>query len=297
MLSEKKPFLAYIPHGVNENIFKPLDETDPGMIEAREKLFHGNPIEFVMFYNSRNIRRKMTSDSIMAFVDFVRTLPEEDRLKCRYILHTHPVEEAGTDLPALISDLAPDVKHLIMIVPELFTPTQLNILYNIADVTIGIASNEGFGISTCESIVAGTPIIVNVTGGLQDQCGFVNEDGEYLTHEDYLDGDWGSNYDARYTTHGKWAFPVFPATRSLKGSPLTPYISDDRANREDVTEAIADVYCLGREERKRRGLLGREYAINVAQFTAKQMGDSFITNIDAVLEQWTPRNRYDLVKL
>ena len=37
---------------------------------------------------------------------------------------------------------------------------------------MNMASNEGFGLGTCESLMAGTPIIVNVTGGLQDQCGF-----------------------------------------------------------------------------------------------------------------------------
>ena len=55
-------------------------------------------------------------------------------------------------------------------------PNQLNYLYNIADVTINIASNEGFGLGTCESLMAGTSIIVNVTGGLQDQCGFKYKD-------------------------------------------------------------------------------------------------------------------------
>ena len=30
-------------------------------------------------------------------------------------------------------------------------------------------------------------IVVNVTGGLQDQCGFKNEKGEYLTAEDYVE--------------------------------------------------------------------------------------------------------------
>ena len=60
-------------------------------------------------------------------------------------------------------------------------------LYNIADVTINIASNEGFGLGTCESLMCGTPIVVNVTGGLQDQCGFKKEDGSYLTVDDYDD--------------------------------------------------------------------------------------------------------------
>ena len=43
---------------------------------------------------------------------------------------------------------------------------ELNYLYNMADITINVASNEGFGLTTAESVMAGTPIIVTVTGGL-----------------------------------------------------------------------------------------------------------------------------------
>ena len=64
-------------------------------------------------------------------------------------------------------------------------------LYNMADVTINIASNEGFGLGTAESLMAGVPIIVNVTGGLQDQCGFKNKDGSILSENDFTK-EWGS---------------------------------------------------------------------------------------------------------
>ena len=42
-------------------------------------------------------------------------------------------------------------------------------MYNMADVTVNISDAEGFGLSTLESLACGTPIIVNMTGGLQDQ--------------------------------------------------------------------------------------------------------------------------------
>ena len=58
---------------------------------------------------------------------------------------------------------------------------ELNYLYNMADISANIASNEGFGLGTAESVMAGTPIVVNVTGGLQDQCGFKTNKGKYLT--------------------------------------------------------------------------------------------------------------------
>ena len=38
-------------------------------------------------------------------------------------------------------------------------------MYNLADVTMNMASNEGFGLGTCESLMCGTPISVTVTGG------------------------------------------------------------------------------------------------------------------------------------
>jgi glycosyltransferase involved in cell wall biosynthesis len=45
----------------------------------------------------------------------------------------------------------------------------LNFLYNIADVQILLTSNEGWGLTLTESMLCGTPIIANVTGGMQDQ--------------------------------------------------------------------------------------------------------------------------------
>jgi hypothetical protein len=42
--------------------------------------------------------------------------------------------------------------------------------------------------------------------------------------------------------------------KSLVGSPLTPYIWDDRCRAEDAAEQLMNVYSLVREERKARGL-------------------------------------------
>ena len=40
------------------------------MNKMKSELFQGKDIEFCLFYNNRNIRRKMTSDTIMAFREF-----------------------------------------------------------------------------------------------------------------------------------------------------------------------------------------------------------------------------------
>ena len=44
-------------------------------------------------------------------------------------------------------------------------------LYNSVDCTINISDAEGFGLATLESLSCGVPIIVNMTGGLQQHSG------------------------------------------------------------------------------------------------------------------------------
>jgi hypothetical protein len=264
------------------------------MLETRKKLFGDAEVDYVIFYNSRNIRRKQTSDIIYAFNVFMMKLAPEQRERVRLVMHTQPIDENGTDLPAVIRDVTPASGKYIVFSADRVEAGFLNHLYNIADVTINMSSNEGFGLGTCESMVAGTPIIVNVTGGLQDQCGFTDDEGNYLNPDTHFTYEWGSNHDGRYKTHGDWAFPMFPTNRSIQGSPATPYIFDDRASFEDAADRMMEVYLLGRDERKRRGELGRQYAMGHGKFTAEHMCNSFIEHINKGLTDWTPRKRFTL---
>jgi glycosyltransferase involved in cell wall biosynthesis len=156
-----------------------------------------------------------------------------------------------------------------------------------------MASNEGFGLGSLEALTCGTPIVVNVTGGLQDQCGFKNEKGEYLTADDYV--ELGSNHKGTYKDHGEWVKPVFPSNRSLQGSPLTPYIFDDRCSYEDGGDALLGWYNEGSEERKKCGEIGRQWVLgDVAKMTSKHMSESFIENMEITFENWKPREKYTL---
>lgn len=288
--------LAYIPHGINTNRYHPLPADDARMLETRKKLFGDAEVDYVIFYNSRNIRRKQTSDIIYAFNVFMMKLAPEQRERVRLVMHTQPIDENGTDLPAVIRDVTPASGKYIVFSADRVEAGFLNHLYNIADVTINMSSNEGFGLGTCESMVTGTPIIVNVTGGLQDQCGFTDDEGNYLNPDTHFTYEWGSNHDGRYKTHGDWAFPMFPTNRSIQGSPATPYIFDDRASFEDAADRMMEVYLLGRDERKRRGELGRQYAMGHGKFTAEHMCNSFIEHINKGITNWTPRKRFILEK-
>lgn len=296
----KNKVITYLPHGIDhKNKFFPItpdNEEATKILETVDANVFGNqPVDFVVFYNARNLRRKMTPDVLLAYNHFIKQLPKEKADRCRLLMHTTPVDENGTDLPAVIRDVTPDIK--VIFSDTRVDASVLNALYNLSDVTINLASNEGFGLGTCESMLAGTPILVNVTGGLQDQCGFMTDEGEYLDPEKHFNYDFGSNHRGKYKKHGEWAFPVFPTSISLQGSPLTPYIFDDRADWEDAGNRLLEIYNLPAEERKRRGLLGREYALNEGMFTAEKMGELFIEHINKTIENWQPREPYSLIKV
>jgi glycosyltransferase involved in cell wall biosynthesis len=287
--------VSYVPHGINEKQFFKIEDSAqlPELAEFRKKLFRNDDVEFAVLYNNRNIRRKMTGDVVLAFQKFFASLSPEEKTKVRLVLHTQRVDENGTDLPALIRDVAPEIP--VVFSEQRVETKYLNMLYNCCDTVINLASNEGFGLGTAEALMAELPIIVNVTGGLQDQCGFKNEVGEYLHEDREYNAQWGSNHDGKYRAHGEWAFPVFPAQRALIGSPPTPYIFDDRCKWEDAADEIRKLYDMGKEERERRGKLGREYMLQEG-FNAIEMCNRFIDNIETACTKWIPRKRFTLVK-
>ncbi len=71
----KNKIIEYVPHGLNENIFKPLPESE--LVEAKKNMFGGEEKDFVLFFNSRNIRRKQIPDTMLAFRYFLDRLPKE----------------------------------------------------------------------------------------------------------------------------------------------------------------------------------------------------------------------------
>jgi len=180
---------------------------------------------------------------------------------------------------------------------KVISGNQLNILYNNADVVVNMASNEGFGLGTAEAVSAGTPIVVNVTGGMQDQCGFINpETNDYFTADDYIEihtlhrkDEWG------HLKHGEWVKPVWPSNISLQGSVPTPYIFDDRADFRDIGNALYEWYKTPKQERTSAGLKGREFLMNEAVGMSRDnMANRIIVDINAVLENFKPKNRFEL---
>tara|TARA_Y100001963_G_scaffold25929_1_gene35223 strand:- start:132 stop:1526 length:1395 start_codon:yes stop_codon:yes gene_type:complete len=294
--------ITYVPHGINKKRFHKIKDRGDTKFKQFESKYGLDKYSFKILYSNRNIRRKVPGDCLMAYKHFMDNLTPEQRKECVFVFHSAVSDENGTDMRAVHQAMCPEY-------PVIFThdvqgplnDDEMNFIFNSADVYMNLASNEGFGLGSCEALTCGTPIIVNVTGGLQDQCGFkkpIDSDGDvvgwsYLTADDYI--ELKSNHKGNYKTHGEWVVPVFPSNRSLQGSPLTPYIFDDRCQYEDAGEALLSWYLRGPEERERCGESGRQFVKdkNIGM-DSKHMADGFIKSMDGAFENWKPREKYTL---
>ena len=287
----KNKIIKYVPHGLDHNVFKPLDKNNKELVEFKKQLFGNKEYDFVLFFNSRNIRRKQIPDTMLAYKYFIDQLPIEQAKKCAFVLHTQIMDENGTNLEAVRELFLDGSQYNVIFSEHRFGPEQMNLLYNCTDAQILLTSNEGWGLSLTEAILVGNPIIANVTGGMQDQMRF-SINGKWVD----FDADFPSNHKGTIKEHGEWAFPVYPTNRSIQGSIPTPYIWDDRCTSEDAAEQIKNVYNLGEEKRKALGLKGREWALGEeAGFTGERMGANVIETLDRLFETWKPREKYEFI--
>lgn len=296
--SAKDKILRYVPHGINEKHFFPITEFMKSENESLEKkkkdIFGSFEPEFVIFYNARNIRRKCTSDLIAAYSVFCDAIGKEKAKKCALLLHTDIADDNGTEL-SVVSDLLCDPEYQkVFFHQQKLSPEGVNLLYNIADVTCLISSNEGWGLSLTESMMAGRMIIANVTGGMQDQLRFEDETGKWIDFND----KFCSNHFGTFKKHGKWAEAVFPTNMSIVGSIPTPYIFDDRCDFRDVAKAIQKIYELDPQDRKERGMAGRDWVLSEeSMMSAKNMCKNVLSTIEDTLTQFKPKKNFEFIKI
>jgi glycosyltransferase involved in cell wall biosynthesis len=284
--------IQYVPHGIDEKKYFPVVNNFE-FESFKERILEGER-DFVILHVSRNIRRKNQSDIILAWRTFLDQLPVEKAKRCILLMKTEPSFDAGTDLPAVIDSLCDPEIHKVKIINERFDDKNLNYLYNCSDAHMFMTDNEGWGLGLTESLTAGRMIIAPVQGGMQDQMRFEDENGDWIN----FSTEHPSNADGKYKKCGEWAMPIFPKTRSVKGSPQTPYIFASQCSIEDAAITLMKVYKMSPEERQRRGLAGREWVLSdESGFTAKRMGQGFIDNINNLLEEWEPQPRFTVTKV
>lgn len=252
-LKYPKERYSYIPHALPPDDFKPL--TDDEIYDFRAKSYgpHADK-KFIVMWNNRNARRKQTGDVIASFAKFARKVGKKN---VALFMHTSPTDSEGQNVHAVAKKF--DIAEELIISEQRVDPGMLNKFYNVADVTLNISSAEGFGLSTLESLYAGTPIVVHMTGGLQFQLGpwwkdlkdFSNQEKMYDVARKAYAGERDSFFGA----------PVFPGARTCTGSQQIPYIYSDYVSHDSVVDALERMYNMGRNKRKALGLRAREWAL------------------------------------
>ena len=241
----------YLPHAVNNEVFKPFESE---MTEKlKEENFKDGKDKFVFFWNNRNAKRKLAASIIYWFKEFLDRVGED---KAILLMHTNPKDQHGPDLEAVAANLDLDRGQVLFSTTKL-PEHELAAMYNIVDCTINVSDAEGFGLGTLESLSCGTPIIVNMTGGLQEQV-----------------------------TDGKEFFgiPIHPASKAIIGSQNVPYIFEDRVDKKQFIDALEKMYKMSKEERKEMGLKGRRHVLS--NYSYEKYQSRWVEIIDEVHQKW-----------
>jgi glycosyltransferase involved in cell wall biosynthesis len=256
----------YIPHAVDNDIFKLFP--DDAIKALREENFEeGDRDKFIVFWNSRNARRKQSGSLLWWWKEWLDENDLHD--KAQLIMHTEPKDSHGQDLEHIVNHLGM-VDRQVLFSRAKIQPEGLAAFYNMADATISVSDAEGFGLSTLESLSCGTPIIATVTGGLQDQ----------LFNGDDVCG-----------------IPLFPASKAIIGSQQVPYIYEDRLDGSQVKSALSNMYNMGHEERKKLGALGRKHVMqNFSMEKFKDTWVNYITEMYVTEGSWETRKGYNGIR-
>ena len=249
----------YIPHAVPPDFsLFPEEERQ----KFRQENFGEDADKFTIFWNNRNARRKQSGSLIFWFKKFLDRVGDDQAV---LIMHTDTKDPHGQDLDAIIKELGltdGQVKFSRQKMPA----AALARLYNACDVTVNISDAEGFGLATLESLACGTPIIVNMTGGLQEQV-----------------------------TDGKNFFGVGiePASKAIIGSQEIPFIREDRMNEDDLVNALYELWSKSHKARRQIGEEGRKHVEK--NYSFEQLEKNWVEFMDEVLEEngsWDTRKGY-----
>jgi len=112
-----------------------------------------------------------------------------------------------------------------------------------------------------------TPIIVTMTGGLQEQV--MDDDGNM------------------------YGFGLVPASQVVIGSQQVPYIYEDRVSKEAFINALTEMVDMSQEEREELGRKGREHTLNNYSMEKNmQTWDELLTMVHEKYGSWENRKNY-----
>ena len=247
---------VYIPLTVNSQIFKPLPESEWKQFKPDGKT--------MFFWNNRNARRKMSGSVLWWYKEFLDRVGHD---KAFFVMHTDPKDPHGQDLEVIAREVGLTRENFAISVSKV-PPTELAKLYNAADCTINISDAEGVGMATIESMACGKPVIVNMTGGLQEQV--IDDEGNWL------------------------GIGIAPASKAIIGSQEVPYIYEDRVSKEDFIDAMVKMHNMTKEEREEMGKKARSFVLK--KYDLEHFAKAWEQTMDKFIEDhgsWQERKNYN----
>lgn len=162
----------YVPHGVESNVFKPLDTPKAELLERlgwpKDKFIVG-----MVAANKGNPSRKAFVENLEAFA-----MLKQKRKDAWLYLHTARSENGeyeGVNLPEYLAHLGlqegkdygfPNQYNLLIGFPNDYMVAA----YNAMDVHLLVSMGEGFGIPILEAQACGTPVIVGDWTSMGELC-------------------------------------------------------------------------------------------------------------------------------
>lgn len=213
---------SFIPHAIPGNLYKPLDKN---FIMQNKIALLGNERKdhFVALWVNRNAKRKRPNDALFTWKIFLENLEKDYGHKnATLIMHTEPTDGEGPNLFETSKMLG--LEENVFFSRDRIDFEKMNVIYNIVDVCFSMSYAEGFGLSTLESMMTGTPIIAPTTGGLTRQV-----------------------VDHRDKSENGVALPI--VNKTLVGSQSVPYIFEDYASVDDAAVALRKIHDLDDKEK------------------------------------------------
>jgi len=252
---------TYVPHAVDESIFKKL--TNKEITDFRETHMSQLGDKKIYFWNNRNARRKQSGTLLFWWKEFLDKVGHDQAV---LMMHTDPKDTYGQDLEAIVRNLEL-TDGQVMFSTNKLPPQHISMFYNISHCTINISDAEGFGLATLESLSCETPIVVCLTGGLQEQV----TDGK----------NW-------------FGFGLEPSAKAVIGSQDIPYIYEDRLNKDEFIDALVKMHNLPDKEYKKMGKLGKKHV--TTNYNFEKFGSQWVDLMLQVHKEngsWEKRKNYN----
>lgn len=269
MLKERYPNKTnFIPHSLPSDLFYKLSD-DVIRKHKTNLLGESRKDHFVGIWVNRNAKRKRPSDLLDAWAKFLEKVENKyGHRKATLIMHTEPTDSEGPDLFSVTEMLG--IKDSVFFSRDRIEFEKMNILYNVTDFCINTSYAEGFGLSTLESMMTGTPIIAPKTGGLTRQV---------VDHRD--DTENGVALDIDFKT--------------LVGSQTVPFIYEDYVDNDNFANAIMKLYEMSEQEKKELSRKVKKYASE--EFSYQKTIDDWNDTMLHVIENFKNRKEWQIEEI